>query len=140
MIRSVWSLIFDVTVAAVLGLAAALLIVGLASAHEAPTISLRGDNFVVRYAPGVVHACTVFRMTEPSYEPGTDPNFPDGHYSPRSCSLISKQSTSYVDHFSEFIYDPKTGKPYDVDWDVYAELWYDGDEKPHETNRVRVHK
>lgn len=136
----------------VLTIVIALMLAALSYAHSTPTISrtsvmllndgvLTVDNdnyFAIAFEPGVVHACTVFKMVEVTEDDRQ--LWPDGRYAPRSCSLILPTSSGYTDNWSEFIYNVKTGKPYDVDWEVYAEIWYAASETPLETNRLLIHR
>lgn len=84
----------------------------------APTItpSETGENFLVMFDRGAIHACTVFRMVKQT-EPIGDPNFPDGHYTPRHCWMLSGKDDQYVDDW-DYI------KKYDTAWEVWAEIQY----------------
>lgn len=124
-------------------LAAMLVAVGLTVQAASPTIKEgRPGFFTITFDKGAVWACTVFRMVEPTEKDLEQ--WPDGHYAPRSCGDLSKDMTSYVEEFSPYIFDPRTGQPYNVDWDVYAEIGYpvpDSNTVSYvETNRVRTHR
>jgi hypothetical protein len=100
-------------------------------------------TFIVKFQAGVEWACTVFRMTEP-----TESNleiWPDGHYAPRTCGPVDPKSTFFTESWSPYIYDPQTGKDYNVEWDVYTILQYPEKGRTDaftevETNRLRIKK
>ena len=127
----------------VLGLLAGIFLTGIVGfAQPKASMTLRNDKFVVNFSHGAVWTCTVFRMTVPTEEKSE--LWPDGHYAPRSCGPLSPTQTSFVEEFNPYIFNPQTGEPYNVDWDVYAFIQYpapSGDGYVDvETNRVRYHR
>ena len=123
----------------VMGLVALGMTALLVTAAPSILASKDGTAFKVTYEKGAVWTCVVFRMVE-----ATETNrelWPDGHYAPRSCGPLNPTSTTYVEEWSPYIRDPRTGQLYNVDWDVYAIVQYpsqDGSYPAVESNRVRV--
>lgn len=121
------------------------LIAGILLAITTPTITTQdaGATFNISYDRGAIWSCVVYRMVEATESDKS--NWPDGHYAPRSCGELDQHSTTFVEEWNLHIYDPKTGKPYNIEWDVYAEIQYPVNGKTDEfttieTNRVRVTK
>ncbi len=113
----------------------------LAALSAAITTPDKGKTFVVVHEAGAAWGCVVFRMVEPTEN--NSETWPDGHYAPRHCFDINPTSQRFVVEWNPYIYDPKTGKDYGVEWDVYAELQYPEANRTDaftevETNRVRV--
>jgi hypothetical protein len=112
-------------------------------AQTAPTIKWMEarKEFLVQYPAGAAWACVVFRMVEATET--DNENWPDGHYAPRSCGEVSPTSTYFLEAWSPYIKDPKTGKDYNVEWDVYTIIQYPEKGRTDaftevETNKVRV--
>lgn len=87
----------------------------------APTITTTRDPnapFLVEFNAGAQWACTIYRTAEPqSWIEPDNPNFPDGHYTPRHCWALDETMTSYPD---DWAYIDAIGQ----DWDVRAEVGY----------------
>lgn len=119
------------------------LLLTLFAAVSTPTISTpdKGDTFKVTFDRGAVWSCVVFRMVKPTEKDKT--LWPDGHYAPRSCGPVDVHDTTFTEPWNPYIHDPQTGKPYNVEWDVYVEVQYPGPNNTFpavESNRVRVTK